>query len=131
VGVEAVGHALGDVDGQLLAAALLEDGVLALGGGADAGVDQHRGDLALLDEPQVGLAAVVVEAAQDLGLGVRPVALEHRGGKRQPRAAVGLEEPPALVGVDLWTDQPDARDLGRFDDVRHCCPPPSPDGAVE
>src|SRR4029450_7087433 len=99
-------------------------GVLAPGGGADAGVDQHRGHLALLDEPEVGLAAVVVEAAQDLGGGVRPVGLDHRGGKGQPGAAVGLEEAPAVVAVDLWTDQPDAWDLGRFDDAGPCGPAP-------
>jgi hypothetical protein len=32
--------------------------------------------------------------------------------------------------VDLGTDQPDAWDLGRLDDVCHCCPPPAPDGAI-
>ena len=113
---EAVRHARRDVHAEVVLAGDVEALGAAVGGAALAQVVQHDADGADGAVPVVGLVQVVVEADDAAGLPVAAVALDHLPPAREPRPAVGLDEAPALVGVDVGRDDDDAPAAGGGED---------------
>ena len=88
-------------------------------GEPDPQVVEHDPGRAPQHVPVVGLVEVVVQADHGTGLLLGAVPLDHLAPQREPRPAVGLDEPAALVAVGVGLDDDHVGDDVRRSDPGH------------